>query len=171
MSQILLRSVRLAVDGRLVGVSLPYGVDGTVRDGSGAPYVERFAPGVFARSLAERGAKVKLFSGQEGRAVPIGGAAAKLEESATELFAAFPVAEGQQGDEALARIAAGAEGVLAFRPVQDRREGDVLVRAEAALVDVRVLDEADSAPRHVVSRATAERRLRLLDLELGVASW
>ncbi|WP_285034577.1 HK97 family phage prohead protease [Mycolicibacterium sp. lyk4-40-TYG-92] len=170
MSQILYRRVRLAVDGRLVGVTLPYNVDVTVRDDGGAPYVERFAPGAFARSLAERGAKVKLFSGQDSRAVPIGGAAAKLEESATELFAAFAVSEGRPGDESLARIAAGAEGVLAFRPVQDRREGDVLVRAEAALVDVRVL-ELEQASRQVVSRATAERRLKLLDLELGLASW
>ncbi|BCI84401.1 prophage protease [Mycolicibacterium sp. TY66] len=165
MNQILYRPVRLAVEGRLVGVSLPYGVDSTVRGDGGEPYVERFGPGVFARSLAERGAKVKLFSGQESRAVPIGGAAAVLEESETELLAAFAVPEGRQGDEVLALIEAGAQGVLAFRPVQDRREGDVLVRAEAALVDVRVLNQT---PQHVVPRAVAERRLKLL--ELG-ASW
>lgn len=160
MSNTLFRTVKLAVDGRTVGVSLPYGVQSSVSDDGAAPYWERFEPGVFARSVIERRSKVRLLSVAENRAVPVG-AAVDLQEDQNGLFAAFSVAESRDGESVLALIGAGATGVIGLRPLRDRRDGDVLVRLEAALVDVRVL----GAPQQVIARSVAERRLALLDLE------
>lgn len=160
MSKTLFRNVQLALDGRLLGVSLPYGVKSEVSDDGAAPYWEQFNAGAFARSITERRSKIRLFSMDESRTVPVGNVA-DLREDANGLFAAFTLAESRDGDAALSLIGSGAAGVIGFRSIRERRDGDVVVRTEAALLDVRVV----GAPRRVISRAVAERRLALLDLE------
>jgi uncharacterized protein len=144
----------------MIGVSLPYGVKSEVSDDEGTPYWERFAEGSFTRSITERRSKIKLLSMNETRTAPVGNVV-DLQEDLNGLFAAFTVPETRDGDAALALIDSGASGVIGFRPIRSRDEDDVTVRTEVALLDVRIVG---AAPR-VLSRAVAERRLALLDLE------
>ncbi|CKP59480.1 phiRv2 phage protease [Mycobacterium tuberculosis] len=79
------------------------------------------------------------------------------------------------GDEALANVKAGVVDAFSvgFRPIRDRREGDVIVRVEAALLEVSLTGvpaylgaqiagvRAESLA--VVSRSLAEARLALMD--------
>ncbi|COV40552.1 phiRv1 phage protein [Mycobacterium tuberculosis] len=88
---------------------------------------------------------------------------------------AFEIADTPDGDEALANVKAGVVDSFSvgFRPIRDRREGDVLVRVEAALLEVSLTGvpaysgaqiagvRAESLT--VVSRSTAEAWLSLLD--------
>lgn len=150
----------MAVEGRLVGVTLPYDTDSTANDVGGQLYRERFSGGVFARSIAERGSKIRLFSVDDTRTTPVG-SVVELREDPGGLFAAFTVADSRDGDAVLALIQSGATAVVHLRPIRDARHGGVLVHTEAALLDVRVI----ATPRHFIPRAVAERRLRMLELD------
>ncbi|MEQ0598338.1 HK97 family phage prohead protease, partial [Mycobacterium tuberculosis] len=103
------------------------------------------------------------------------GRAVELREEPHGLFGAFEIADTPDGDEALANVKAGVVDSFSvgFRPIRDRREGDVLVRVEAALLEVSLTGvpaysgaqiagvRAESLT--VVSRSTAEAWLSLLD--------
>ena len=108
-------------------------------DGYGSYKVE-CAPGAFARSIEQRGSKVKLFTQHETRRFPIG-RAVHLEERPDGLHAAFYVSDTRDGNEALELIRDGVVDAfsIGFAPVRERRRGDVTVRTEAALREVSLV--------------------------------
>ncbi len=179
MSEMLVRTVRLdgsAVDGRRVfGVVVPYGTATEVSDpGRPGSYREVMAPGVFARSIAERGHKVKLLRDHDRTSVL--GRASRLEERPEGLFAEFVVSDTVAGNEALALARDGAlDGFsVGFRPLRHRVDDDgTVVRLEAALLEVSLTAfpaYADAAVAGVRSqtRPFLSRRdalQRLADLE------
>ncbi|OBI90030.1 HK97 family phage prohead protease [Mycobacterium asiaticum] len=173
---ILFRNAELtAGTGRQVyGTVVPYGEEITVRDYTGE-YRERFAPGAFQRSITERGHKLKLLVSHDARTRYPVGRAVELREERSGLFAAFEIANTRDGDEALANVKAGVVDSFSvgFRPIRDRFEGEVVVRVEAALLEVSLtgipaypgaeIAGVRTQSTLVIPRAVAERRLRLLD--------
>lgn len=161
--------------GRTVfGVVVPYGQVADVSDG-GRPYRERFERGAFDRSIRERGAKVRLFDSHNTRRLPIG-RAVELREQSDGLHAAFEIAATRDGDDALELVRSGTVDSFSvgFRGIRERWDGDVLVRTEAALMEVSLVGlpayagaaiaGVRSDSQLVIPRAVAERRLQLLDL-------
>jgi Escherichia/Staphylococcus phage prohead protease len=141
-NQTLHRSMTIGtVEGRRVyGRLVPFGQVAEVSDGAGR-YKERFAPGSFRRSIAERGAKIRLLVGHDDRRLPIG-KATLLEERVDGLFGEFLVAATRDGDDALAAIAAGLVDSfsIGFRPIKSDYDADgVTVRTEVALREVSLV--------------------------------
>lgn len=139
----LYRATTLAADttGRtLYGVAMPYGQVAEVRDGFGPSYREMFAPGAFARSIRERGHKVRLFVQHETRKLPIG-RATELDEHPDGLHASFAVARTRDGDEALELVQSGVvDGFsVGFAPIRDQKRDGVVTRLEAALREVSLV--------------------------------
>jgi HK97 family phage prohead protease len=132
--------IRSDGNGRTVfGTAVPYGQTVDIEE-FGQSYREQFAPGAFARSIRERGSKVKLCVNHESRKLPIG-KATELREAADGLHAAFHVSATRDGDEALQLVRDGVVDSFSvgFRPVRDRRDGNVVVRVEAALMEVSLV--------------------------------
>ena len=165
MSSTLYRVAELAradEAGRSVfGRVCPYGETVTVDDGMGA-YRERFEPGAFTRSIAERGHKVRLFIQHETRRFPIG-KATELREAVDGVHAAFALPRTRDADEALELVSAGVvDGFsVGFRPVRDRREGGVTVRVEAALHEVSLVHSPAYAGALVAGVRSADNRLHV----------
>ncbi|POY04859.1 HK97 family phage prohead protease [Mycobacterium kansasii] len=161
-------------EGRTVyGTVVPYGEEITVRDFDGE-YRERFAPGAFERSIRERGHKLKLLVSHTSITRYPVGRAVELREERFGLFAAFDIARTKDGDEALDNINAGVVDSFSvgFRPIRDRRENGVVVRVEAALIEVSLTGTpaypgAEIAGVRseslVIPRSLAIARLSLLD--------
>ncbi|AGZ51097.1 HK97 family phage prohead protease [Mycobacterium kansasii] len=175
MTSILYRNAELrSGTGRTVfGTVVPYGEEITVRDFDGE-YRERFAPGAFQRSIAERGHKLKLLVSHDSRTRYPVGRAVELREERFGLFAAFEIANTRDGDEALANVRAGVVDSFSvgFRPIRDRRENGVVVRVEAALLEVSLTGipaypSAEIAgvrsEQLVIPRSVALARIQLLD--------
>lgn len=130
--------VRVAdVDERLVeGIVVPYGETTYLTPD---PNGERFVRGALARTVEERGARVKLFRAHDhDRAV---GRATDWAERPRGLWGQFRIAATPAGDDVLNEIR---EGVLdafsiGFRPIQHRRARDgVREVLEAALHEVSI---------------------------------
>ncbi|HRD10511.1 MAG TPA: HK97 family phage prohead protease [Mycobacterium sp.] len=175
MSNILFRSADLSPGtGRTVfGTVVPYGQVAEVSDGGGYTYQERFEFGAFGRSISERGSKVRLFTGHETRKLPIG-RAVELQEHVDGLHASFEIAATRDGDDALELVRSGVVDSfsIGFRGVRDRRDGDVVVRTEAALMEVSLvgmpaypgaLVAGVRSQSLVIPRSVAEARLSLLE--------
>ena len=178
MTEILYRAVPLTPGtGRTVfGIVAPYNQVAEVRD-RGMPYRERFDHGAFTRSIRERGSKIRLFAVHDLRKLPIG-KAVELREQPDGLHAAFEIAATRDGEDALELVRTGVvDGFsVGFKSIKQRQDGDVLVRTEAALLEVS-LTGLPSYPgatvvgvrsHHdglVITRSIASARLRLLDLE------
>ncbi|MHA0285181.1 HK97 family phage prohead protease [Mycobacterium sp. C3-094] len=174
MSEILFRTADLtAGSGRTVhGIAVPYGQTVTVDDGAG-PYRERFEFGAFARSISERGHKVKLLANHDYRQFPVG-KAVELDEQRDGLHAAFEIANTRVGDDVLELVQSGTvDGFsVGFRGIRDRMEAGVRVRVEAALNEVSLTaypaytGAAVAGVRSqslVIPRSVAQARLSLLD--------
>jgi HK97 family phage prohead protease len=159
--------------GRTVhGVAMPYGEVTEVSDG-GRPYRERFEFGAFARSIAERGAKVRLFTQHDTRRLPVG-RVTELVERSDGLHVAFALPATRDADDALELVRSGTvDGFsVGFVPVKDRRDGDVTVRLEASLREVSLV-HSPAYPGALVagvrstvphlSREIAVRRLAIID--------
>lgn len=175
MTEILYRSASLTTGiGRTVyGVVAPYGQTVEVRDGF-SQFKERFAPGAFTRSIAERGSKLKLFVGHDTRRLAIG-KVTELFEQPDGLHAAFEISDTTAGNDALESVRNGYADSFSvgFRPIRHRMDGDVLVRTECALREVSLvgLPNYDGATvagiraeGPVISRSIAEATLQLLEL-------
>lgn len=162
--------------GRTVyGLAVPYGVVADVSDPDGRTYRERFDPGAFGRSIRERGDKVRLFDSHNTRRLPIG-RAVELREQADGLHVAFEVAATRDGDDTLELVRSGIVDAfsIGFRGIRDRREGDVVVRTEAALMEVSlvgmpayagaaVAGVRSATDSLILPRAIAQARLALMD--------
>lgn len=162
MTHIIFRSATLTPGaGRTVsGLLVPFGQVREVSDGSGRSYRERFEFGAFTRSIRERAAKVKLFTGPADRLCRIG-VPLDLREEPDGLHAVFDVDASPVGEDVLARARSGTRFSVSFQPIRQHIAEDVVVRTEVALMKVT----ADEAPaRRVMSVADARRRLELLDL-------
>lgn len=174
MSDILFRSSAdlTAGDGRTVfGRVVPYGQVAEVSDGAG-PYLERFDFGSFGRSIRERGAKVKLMTGHDHRRLPVG-RAVELDERQDGLHAAFAIAQTRDGDDALELVRSGTVDAFSvgFRGIRQKFDGDVVVRTEAALLEVSLVGVpaypgaaiAGVRSQLVIPRAVAAAKLTLMD--------
>lgn len=160
---------------QVFGTVVPYGEQVNICDFEGE-YRERFAPGAFSRSIAERGHKLKLLVSHDARTRYPVGRAVELREERFGLFAAFEIANTRDGDEALANIEAGVVDSFSvgFRPIRDRRENGVVVRVEAALLEVSLtgipaypgaeIAGVRSESALVIPRSVAMATLKLLDL-------
>lgn len=165
-------NIRESKDGRTVfGTVVPYGRVATVSDG-GAPYKEAFAMGAFARSIEQRGSKVKLMVNHDRQRLPIG-RATLLEERSTGLYGEFLVSRTNSGDEALALVADGAVDSFSvgFKPVAQRNDGGVTLRTEAALREVSLVGfpaYEDALVSGVRSQLEAMTEAELVDYVLSL---
>ena len=123
-------------DGRTVcGLICPFDSVAMVDDGAG-PYKESFRFGAFAKTIAERGDKVKFLSHHNKSVNPLG-RASLLREDTAGVWGEFYVSKTQAGDEALELVK---DGVLdsfsvGFAPIRAARNTatGVLERTEVAL--------------------------------------
>jgi HK97 family phage prohead protease len=109
--------VRASGDGRTVcGIAVPFDTPTTIREFYDE-YEESFARGAFAKTISERGDRVK-FLYQHDSDAPIGKATA-LREDASGLYAEFRVSKTQRGDEVLELIRDGAldSFSIGFNPI------------------------------------------------------
>ena len=128
-------------DGRtVVGIAVPFDTPTSIREVTGH-YSEVFRRGAFARTIRERGDRVKFLAQHDRRSMPLGRAHV-LREDAAGLYAEFRVSATTAGDDALALIRDGALDALSigFRPVRDRWTAD---RSEVERLEVR-LDEVSA---------------------------
>jgi hypothetical protein len=134
-------AIRTDSTGRTIyGIGVPFGQIAVCDDGYGQ-YAERFEVGAFARTIAERGDKIRLFSVHSAsRNLPLG-RATELVEQPDGLHVAFALGETQDADEALSLVRDGIVDAfsIGFRPVAEHREGDVLVRTEVELIEVSLV--------------------------------
>jgi len=131
--------IRSGGDGRTVhGIIVPFGQVARVSDG-GAPYDEKFQSGSFTKTLQERKAPVYLLSQHKSDA-PLG-RATDIREEALGVYGAFRVSKTNSGDEHLELVRDGVLGSFSvgFRPVAQKREGNVTVRTEVALREVSLV--------------------------------
>ncbi|MGP3708944.1 HK97 family phage prohead protease [Gordonia paraffinivorans] len=158
-SQILHRTAHLEPGtGRTVhGLAVPFGQVVEIDDAYGS-YRERFERGAFRRTIADRAHKVKLFTQHDRRRLPIG-KATELRETDDGLFAAFEVAATTAGDDALELIRSGVVDnfSIGFRPMRDRRDGDIVTRTEVALLEVSLVSDPRLPGRARGRRALARR--------------
>lgn len=179
MSNILFRSAALnSLEGRTIhGIAIPYEqiteIDELDDRGRVVSFREKFTFGSFARSIRERGHKVKLLVGHDTRKLPVG-RAVELREEADGLHAAFEVSDTTAGNDLLTLVRDGiAESFsIGFTPIRERWEAGVRIHLEAGLREVSAVTfpaypgaviAGVRSQSHVIPRAVAERRLRLLD--------
>lgn len=132
-------------DGRTVhGIAVPYNDPTTIRDWSGS-YVEIFAPGAFAKTISERGHKVKALAQHNRQALPLGRATA-LREDAAGLYCELRMSKTREADEVLELIRDGAVDSFSvgFAPVKnqertDPSQGRIVTRTEARLDEISVV--------------------------------
>lgn len=130
--------IRESSEGRTVfGTVVPYGKVAEVNDGAG-PYREMFAPGAFARSIAQRADKVKLLTNHDGRKLPVG-RATLLEERDDGLYGEFLVSRNASHllDDVSDRIVDSFS--VGFRGIAAKKTDGVVVRTEAALREVSLV--------------------------------
>lgn len=124
----------------IVGLAAPFDEPADI-----GPYVETIKPGAFARTIAERGDRVKLLALHDDRSLPLGRATA-LHEDARGLIVEARVSKTHAGDEALALVADGAlDGLsVGFFPVRDRWTADrtAVDRLEVRLVEISLVTTA-----------------------------
>lgn len=150
----------------IIGIAVPFDVEADV-----GRFVEVFRRGAFARTISERGDKVKLLALHDGTSrLPVGRATV-LREDTAGLYAEFRVSRTTQGDEVLALVGDGALDALSigFSPVRDTwdaghakverhevRLHEVSVVAFGAYKDARIV-----AVRNAPTPTTALLRRRL----------
>ena len=179
MSSILFRAADLGtIEGRtLFGCAVPYEQVTVIQElddrGNVVDYREKFTFGSFARSIRERGHKVRLLVGHDTRKLPVG-RAVELREESNGLHAAFEVSDTSLGNDLLTLVRDGIADSfsIGFTPIRERWENGVRVHLEAGLREVSAVTFpaypgaaiAGVRSQLVIPRAVAERRLKLLDL-------
>lgn len=173
-NNLLYRTAELEASGRTIyGIAVPY--QQVVEINMGGPqwdFMEMFVQGAFARSIVERGNKVKLLTSHNRHKLAIG-KAVTLREDPAGLYTEFQVASTRDGDEALELVQSGTVDSfsIGFRPIQERRDNGVHVITEAALFEVSLVNfpaypgalVGGVRSQLVIPHAVAERRLRALE--------
>ena len=148
-----------------------------VSDNGRSAYNETFERGAFARTIAERGDRVKLLTLHQARSLPLG-RASLLREDGAGLYGEFRVSQTVAGDEALELVRDGAldSFSVGFTPVKHAtaRNGDV-TRTEVALREVSLVTfPAYEGARILAVRnadqpslSIARRRLELARVQLS----
>jgi HK97 family phage prohead protease len=181
LSKILYRTAELdtLVEGRTIhGLAVPYeqitGIAERDEGGRLVEYREKFAQGSFARSITERGHKVKLLVGHDQRKLAVG-RAVELREERDGLHAAFQVSDTSAGNDLLTLVRDGIVDSfsIGFTAIRDRWEGDLRIHQEAGLREVSAVNwpaypgaaiaGVRSEQQLVIPRGLAEARLSLLD--------
>lgn len=130
--------IRSGGDGRtIVGLAAPFDQPAQIQDFQGR-YTESIQRGAFARTIAERGAKVKLLVQHDAQRLPIG-RATSLREDTAGLVAELRVSNTAAGNDALELVRDGIlDGLsIGFRAVRDTWSPD---RSRRTLQEIR-LDE------------------------------
>jgi len=156
-----LEAIRSSKEGRTIaGIVVPYGVEATVSDG-GPAYREMFELGCAAKTIAERGNRVKLLSQHNSRQNPLG-RAIMLREDKRGLYGEFTVSRTQAGDEVLELCRDGAldSFSIGFTPVKHEKRNGVVVRKEIAIREASIV----TAPAYEDARIEAIRAAAILDL-------
>jgi HK97 family phage prohead protease len=161
--------VRSGGDGRTVhGMVVPYDTPAEIPHGSSS-YLEEFRMGSFARSVAERGDRIKLLSQHNRESNPLG-RATSLVEDPRGLTGSFRISKTTQGDDALELIRDGSldSFSIGFKPVTDEWAPNQrsVVRAEAVLLEVSVV----SFPAYAGAAISGVRCAELDDLEQRLAA-
>lgn len=126
--------VRADGAGRTVsGIVVPFETVASVSDG-GPSYNEMFRKGAFAKTITERGSRVKLLSQHNSRSNPLG-RATMLREDSAGLYGEFQISKTRDGDDALELVRDGAldSFSVGFAPVKHVMERRVKVRTEVML--------------------------------------
>lgn len=126
--------IRSGGDGRTVhGIVVPFDQVALVSDG-GRPYKEAFQRGAFAKTIAERGNRVKLLSQHQSRLNPLG-RATLLREDAAGLYGEFRVSATSAGDESLELVRDGAldSFSIGFKGIKHADRNGVKWRLEVRL--------------------------------------
>jgi HK97 family phage prohead protease len=111
-------------DGRtVVGIAMPFNREAVVSDDGQREYTESFVRGSFARTIAERGSRIRFFYMHQRMSLPLGKATLLREDSAG-LYGEFRVSATPSGDEALELIKDGTlDGLsVSFDPISGRSE-------------------------------------------------
>ncbi|MDQ1202719.1 HK97 family phage prohead protease [Rhodococcus sp. SORGH_AS_0303] len=164
-------------DGRtVVGICAPFNQAADISE-RGYRFSETIRPGSFAKTIAERGDRVKFLALHDARSMPLG-RATLLREDASGLYGEFRVSKTQAGDEVLELINDGALDALSvgMRVISDTWNRDHTSRSitEIALAEVSAVNfgaysgavilGTRSHDTNVITPEQAARRLRLLDL-------
>lgn len=165
-------------DGRTIyGLAVPFDTPTEIRE-LGRSYIEVFKRGAFAKTLRERGDKVKVLALHNRRELPLG-RAQRLEEDAAGLLAELRVSKTSSGDEVLELVRDGALDSLSIgftpiksvdRPPASRGDPPVVERREVALHEISVTpfpayDGAQIAGvRHDQASTSVETWRKRLDL-------
>ena len=151
----------------ITGIVVPFDKAARVSDG-GPSYEEQFKRGAFAKTIRERGDRVKLLYQHDSRE-PIGRARLLREDSAG-LYGEFSVSNVPSGDHALELVR---DGVLdsfsvGFAPVKHEKRDGVTVRLEVALREASLVtfpayqDARIGALRAALEDMSPEERAALL---------
>ena len=157
-------SIEVRADQRtVVGLAVPFNTPTEISDFTDT-YREQFAPGSFARTIAERGpSRVKLLLQHDQTRLPIG-RAVTLTETPAGLLAELAVSKTVDGDTALELVRDGAlDGLsVCFAPITQTRTGDLVTRTEVALREISLtgFPAYDSARVTAIRTATPTTRAR-----------
>lgn len=167
-----------AVDERIIaGIAAPFDSPAEINNVYEGAFTEIIRKGAFAKTIRERGDRVKLLGLHDRTRMPLG-RAVLLEERAEGLYAEFKVSNTQAGTEALELVRDGSLdhlsiGFRAITEVWDRKSTrrtltevalmEVSLVLEGAYGDAAAVTGSRSAT-HTLSPEAAQRRLRLLDL-------
>lgn len=167
--------VRASGGGRtVVGIACPFGEPADVFDHEYGFVHEVMASTAFARSIRERGSRIKVMR-QHDRALGPIGRATLLREDARGLYAELSISKTAAGDEVLTLVRDGALDSLSvgFHIVAGGQSFDAktstLTRTEVKLSEVSVVDwgaysGALITGTRTAARAAAERLAELADL-------
>ena len=159
----------------IFGLAIPYNHVQEIHEADGSSFFERFEYGAFARSIQERGSKVKLLLSHDRKRLAIG-KATELREEPDGLHTSFEVAQTRDGDEALELVRSGTVDSfsIGFRPLREHVQNGVRAVIEASLWEVSLVNfpaypgalvgGVRSQSQLLIPRAVAERRLKLLEL-------
>lgn len=134
--------IRSDGDGRTIqGIVVPYGQTARVSDG-GPSYEERFQRGAFTKFLNERPIDrfpLRLLSQHDSNR-PLG-RAIELRDTESGMYGAFRISNTAEGNDQLELVRDGVLGAFSvgFRPINQKRDGSVTVRTEAALREVSLV--------------------------------
>ena len=132
--------VRADGEGRTIaGIIVPFERAARVSDG-GPAYDEMFRAGAFAKTIKERGDRVRLLSQHQAGRNPLG-RAQLLREDTVGVYGEFKVSRTQAGDESLELVRDGAldSFSVGFGPIKHVKEGKTVVRTEVALREVSLV--------------------------------